>query len=116
YPSMVLARYDSDGFLDTTFGDGGIVTTDTGGRGFFLGVTVDAAGRIVAAGSAYGSFMLARYTPDGWLDNSFGGNSGIVVVRNIGGSGGYEWAATVAIDSLGRIVAAGATTYMGSSG
>jgi uncharacterized delta-60 repeat protein len=115
YPSMVLARYDSDGFLDATFGDGGIVITDTGGRGFFLGVTMDAAGRIVVAGSSYGSFMLARYKPDGWLDNSFGGN-GIVVVTNIGGSGGYEWAATVAIDSLGRIVAAGATTYMGSFG
>ena len=37
-------------------------------------------------------------------------------MTNIGGSGGYEWAATVAIDSLGRIVAAGATTYMGSFG
>jgi Domain of unknown function (DUF5122) beta-propeller len=61
--------------------------------------------------------MLARYKPDGSLGNSFGDNSGIVVVTNIGGSGGYEWAATVAIDSLGRIVAAGrAATYVGRSG
>src|SRR5205823_3148447 len=109
-------RYDSDGFLDATFGDGGIVITDISGRGLFLGVAIDAVGRIVVAGSANGAFMLARYNPDGWLDNSFGGNSGIVVVPNIGGSGGYEWAATVAIDSLGRIVAAGGTTYAGSFG
>src|SRR5262249_7286333 len=49
-------------------------------------------------------------------DNTFGGDTGIVAITNIGGSGGRGYAATVAIDSLGRIVAGGAwQTYIGST-
>jgi uncharacterized delta-60 repeat protein len=109
---MVLARYNSEGSLDSTFGNGGIVITDAGGRGSSgIGVVViDSLGRIVVAGSSNGAFTLARYNSDGSLDNTFGGDIGIVAI-NIGGSGGY--AATVAIDSLGRIVAGGAATHVG---
>jgi uncharacterized delta-60 repeat protein len=113
HSSMALARYDSNGLLDATFANGGIVTTDTatvdtGGRGSSIGgVAIDGAGRIVAVGSSNGAFMLARYNSHGSLDNTFGGDTGIVTIANIGGSGGWEGAATVAIDSLGRIVAGG---------
>jgi uncharacterized delta-60 repeat protein len=110
---MALARYNSDGSLDATFGDGGIVTADAGGRGSsgIGGVAIDSLGRIVVAGSSNGAFTLARYNSDGSLDDTFGADTGIVAITNIGGSGGY--AATVAIDSLGRIVAGGAATYVG---
>jgi uncharacterized delta-60 repeat protein len=107
YPSMALARYDSDGFLDGTFGDGGIVITDIYSRSLVIGMAIDNLGRIVTAGSSNSAFTLARYNSDGTLDHTFGGDNGIVTITNIGGIGGYEWAATVAIDSLGRIVAAG---------
>jgi uncharacterized delta-60 repeat protein len=107
--SMALARYNSDGSLDAAFGDGGIVTTDVGGHGQsgIGGVAIDSLGRIVVAGSSSGTFMLARYNADGSLDNTFGGDSGIVAITNIGGIRGPEYAATVAMDSLGRIIAGG---------
>ena len=44
--AFVLARYNSNGTLDTSFGTGGIVTTDLGGsdQGSFVGLQGD--GRI----------------------------------------------------------------------
>jgi uncharacterized delta-60 repeat protein len=72
-----LARYNSNGTLDTTFGNGGKVTTDLGGRNDWLtSVAVLPDGRIVAAGQADvargAGFALARYNGDGTLDTSFG--------------------------------------------
>jgi Domain of unknown function (DUF5122) beta-propeller len=51
-----LTRYNSDGLLDTTFGNGGLVTTDI--KGHFLGVAdnataMDNLGRIIVAGTSY---------------------------------------------------------------
>src|SRR5207249_4994361 len=70
---FALARYDSDGALDTTFGSGGRVVTDLGGNGgndeaFALVVQPDgrvvAAGASTAAGSLDFDFALARYNTD----------------------------------------------------
>src|SRR5439155_8699659 len=81
---FALARYDSDGALDTTFGSGGRVVTDLGGNGgnggndeaFALVVQPDgrlvAAGASTAAGSLDFDFALARYNTDGTLDATFG--------------------------------------------
>jgi len=114
-----LARYNSDGSLDGTFGIGGIVVTGSCGGASGSGVhavTIDSIGRIVTAGTCYNSFMLARYSTGGALDESFGGG-GIAVIPSIGGSGGSEFAAAVAIDGMGRIVAGGeANTVSGVSG
>ena len=65
---MTLARYHSDGTLDTTFATNGILTADFHGRGEFgQDAALDAAGRIVAAGyTANGSdteFALMRANP-----------------------------------------------------
>src|SRR5947199_852342 len=77
---FALARYDSDGALDTTFGSGGRVVTDLGGNGgndeaFALVVQPDgrlvAAGASTAAGSLDFAFALARYNTDGTLDATF---------------------------------------------
>jgi uncharacterized delta-60 repeat protein len=113
HPSIALARYTSEGLLDASFGNGGIVTTDIDGRASGArGVDIDNLGRITVAGYSYGGITLARYNSDGSLDSNFGNANG-VEITNIGDSG----AATVAIDSLGRIVAAGAVyTSVGASG
>src|SRR5262249_51395919 len=67
---FALARYNSDGSLDGTFGTGGKVTTDFGGQlEEAFGVAMQADGKIVAAGAAAGGFALARYYPDGHLDS-----------------------------------------------
>ena len=73
----------SAGDLDPTFGNGGMVTTDTYdpswpaddiGRAV---VAVQADGKLVVAGQSFDSdtatdFALARYNADGSLDSSFG--------------------------------------------
>jgi uncharacterized delta-60 repeat protein len=103
---FTLVRYRSDGSLDPSFGTGGIAVTDLEGTAF--SVAIDRVGRIVAAGSAIQSasassdFAVARYHSDGTPDRSFG--SGGKVTTDFGG---LEYARSVAIDSRGRIVAAG---------
>jgi uncharacterized delta-60 repeat protein len=70
-PTFALARYDTDGTLDTTFGGDGRVRTDVSRRGDdAIGLVIQADGKIVAAGVAGESgegggnarFALARYT------------------------------------------------------
>jgi len=72
----------SAGDVDTTFGTGGRVTTDfSGNADFASSVVVQPDGHIITGGFATGAgrdFALARYTPNGTLDNTFG-SGGIVV-------------------------------------
>ena len=87
---VALARFNSDGMLDTSFGTGGKVTTAIGpgsrrDRAHDVAVLND--GKIVVAGFAdmgpdagQRNFMLARYNPDGSLDGTFG-SGGIVITR-----------------------------------
>jgi uncharacterized delta-60 repeat protein len=57
-----VLRYNTNGSLDTTFGNGGLVTTPDGtGVNPARGVAIQPDGRIVAAGTVNGEFMVARY-------------------------------------------------------
>jgi hypothetical protein len=61
-----LARYNSYGMLDASFGTGGKVTTNFGGESDEASsVVVQPAGKIIAAGQAFigagYDFALARY-------------------------------------------------------
>ncbi len=74
-----LVRYNADGALDTSFGTGGKVVTPIGtGTDQASSVAVQADGKIVLGGYAYGGsstyndFAVARYDADGSLDTSFG--------------------------------------------
>ena len=80
---FALVRYNTDGSLDTSFGNGGIVTTSFGdGADGATGVAVQADGQIVVSGvsqldgngnnTGEDHFALARYNPDGSLDTTFG--------------------------------------------
>lgn len=92
------------GDLDPSFGDRGKVTTHFGNFAYALGVTVDGQGRTIAVGYDYDGqdFALARYKPDGRLDRTFGGDGRVTT-----DFGGLDFARSVAVDSHGRIVAAG---------
>ena len=64
--NFAVVRYSNNGTLDTTFGDGGKVTTDFMGWGDEAhAMTVDGLGRVILAGSAavggHTDFALARY-------------------------------------------------------
>jgi len=104
---VALVRYDPSGVLDPTFGDGGRVRTDFGGRfDDALAVAVQSDGRIVVAGSSSdgtGTVMaVARYTRDGRLDGSFDGD-GMALVD----FGGEAVARAVALQRDGKLVLAG---------
>jgi uncharacterized delta-60 repeat protein len=62
---FVLARYERDGVLDTSFGNHGIVRTRfSSGRDAAHAVAVQRDGKLLAAGGAneyYGGFALVRY-------------------------------------------------------
>lgn len=119
-----LVRYNVNGSLDDggpnditagdSFGTGGKVTTD------FLynldgafDVAIDAEERLVVAGYAYHwahcdfDFALARYLPDGQLDQSFDGdgdNDGKIMTDFVGT---YDTAFGLSIFDDGRIVLGG---------
>ena len=101
---FALARYNSDGSLDTDFDTDGMVTTDiAGGDDEIHGIALQSDGKIVAAGEAGGDFVLARYNSAGGLDTSFSSDG--LVTTDILGSGDYGYA--VVLQSDGRIVVAG---------
>ncbi|HQX99461.1 MAG TPA: T9SS type A sorting domain-containing protein, partial [Flavobacteriales bacterium] len=106
---FALARYNTDGTLDNSFGVEGKVTTDFGAvyadydEGWSVAIQPD--GKIVVAGYAYGTFAVARYNTDGTLDNSFGVNGKVTTAFGTGNDRGYS----VAIQSDGKIVVAGSS-------
>jgi uncharacterized delta-60 repeat protein len=102
-----LARYLPDGALDRTFSGDGRAITDFRKSATLNSVALDSRDRIVGVGGVHTGrgveFAVARYRRDGGLDPSFGPNG---YVRT--DFGRIEAGATpVAIDSRGRIVAAG---------
>jgi uncharacterized delta-60 repeat protein len=100
---FALARLNSNGTLDTTFGTGGRVVTNVGGIDEAFSVALRADGKIVAAGMTGTNFALARYNTNGVLDGTFG-NGGKVTTDFAGSS---DIALGVAVRSDGKIVAAG---------
>ena len=80
--NLALARFNSEGSLDTTFGGTGIVVTDFGAEESTANLVIQASGKIIVAGttSSAGSsdFLLVRYNSDGALDTSFGSNGKLV--------------------------------------
>ncbi|AKS42549.1 delta-60 repeat domain-containing protein [Wenzhouxiangella marina] len=102
--SRGVARFNSDGTLDSSFGNNGLARTDFEVRDLVL----QSDGRIVAAGGDAGAFAeqdwrLIRLTASGAFDASFG-TQGQVTLDWFGSS---DQARSVAIDSTGRIVAGG---------
>ncbi len=79
-----IARYNSDGSLDSTFGDSGkttksLIGTDTGEAVVLSGSTIIVGGSDHSFdGSSYG-FILFRLTAGGGLDTSFNNGAGYVL-------------------------------------
>ncbi|MBK8465046.1 MAG: hypothetical protein IPL32_04375 [Chloracidobacterium sp.] len=106
---FAVARYNTNGSLDTTFDGDGKVTTAIGtsddiGRSAAL----QTDGKIVVAGSTStggtnSDFALVRYNTNGSLDTSFDGD-GKVTTPTGAGTGG---ATSVKIQTDGKIVAVG---------
>lgn len=100
-----LARYTTAGELDTSFGGGdGKVQTRLGPGVGATGLVLQPNGRLVASGGVSdGMFHLARYTPAGALDSSFGGGDG-KVSTTVGAS---AEASDLVLQPDGKLVMAG---------
>jgi uncharacterized delta-60 repeat protein len=113
YKHVVVARYKTDGSLDSSFGNNGIDTIPSPPDRDRIGgsVILQHDGKIVIGISEYNNrdnpdFVLARLLADGTLDKSFG-DSGIVITD----IGHYENnSGSVFIQSDGKITAVGVTT------
>ncbi|HEY6331516.1 MAG TPA: delta-60 repeat domain-containing protein [Blastocatellia bacterium] len=113
-PTFVLARYNPDGSLDSSFGNGGQVFDSYSKQ--FDGVTtlaVQSDGKILAAGVAgtspagasesTGDFAIARYNPDGTLDTTFGASGKVLTDFD----GGYDVIGAIFVQPNGKILTAG---------
>ena len=125
---FALARYNTSGGLDTSFGEGGLLVTDVGGvESEARGVAVQPDGKIVVAGAAHVGdtdtgayeFAVVRYNTDGSLDTGFGEvvsentRSGMLTTRlsptqtDGAQTVTQDIAHAIAVDADGKIVVAG---------
>ena len=110
---FLVARYNPDGTIDKTFGQGGRVITDFGMTESASAVAIQPDGKIVVAGGTYpgfpfqGFYALARYNSNGALDTSFGNNGLVITTFNSEGA----FASALALQPDGKILAAG-TKYI----
>jgi len=103
-PNFMVARYNADGSLDSTFGEGGVALSHLGGRSNEANALIlQENGRILLAGTKdFAKLALVRYTTQGTLDQSFG-TGGIVFTK-------ISWSTVangIALQSSGRIVVGG---------
>jgi uncharacterized delta-60 repeat protein len=106
---FALARYNPDGSLDPSWGNGGKVTTDLfGNTDFAFDAVLQPDGKVVAVGETFDpttglDFALARYNRDGSLDASFGAGGKV----RTDFFGNFDQAFAAALQPDGKIIAAG---------
>lgn len=112
--SAIIARFNTDGSLDASFGTAGVaaVGTNDGLAGYAMALQTD--GKVVMtgqSGAAFSSQVFAlRLNADGTLDTGFG--TGGIVTTSVGS--GVNWGFGIAVQTDGNVVVAGTTS--GSSG
>ena len=117
---FLLMKYDISGQLDTTFNatdtmPGAVIMHQTQNDAFNA-IALQSDGKIVVAGTAGGintmDFVLMRFNADGSLDTTFNGSG--YKTTDLGGRN--DEITAIAIDSSGRIIAAGKTDSLNDAG
>jgi uncharacterized delta-60 repeat protein len=86
--SFMIARYNSDGSLDTTFDGDGLLYHQISDFNDFIGsIAVQPDGKIVIGGFSFSTSrpVVVRYNTDGSLDTTFNGD-GILLISPPGGA------------------------------
>jgi uncharacterized delta-60 repeat protein len=109
---MVAVRYNANGTIDTTYGNGdGSVIVPFGGNGQAEQIVIDADGNTILLGSGTADIAIARLTPAGVLDESFGRvvMSGMTTPDAVADQfGGVDARFTGAgLDATGKLIVAG---------
>jgi len=112
---FAVVRYNVDGSLDTSFSDDGVVTTVVlSSNDEAYAVAIQSDGKIVVGGTTdnggNNDFAVVRYNTNGSLDTDFDTDG--IVTTPVGT--GYDWLGDIAIQSDGKIVAAGSATSSGN--
>jgi uncharacterized delta-60 repeat protein len=108
---FALARFDSDGNLDTGFGSGGAAVMDMSGEADILtALALQSDGKAVVVGYSAGAsdsrILLARYGVGGGLDATFG-TAGIVAQTVTTGAGSGAGGQDLALQADGKILVIG---------
>src|SRR5262249_17355903 len=103
-----LARYNSDGTLDSTFGTGGEVLSNFASDDAASALVIQPDGKLLIAGTTrpfggQSDFELVRFAVDGTVDTTFG-TGGRVTTDFLGQDDG---ASTLGFQSDGKLVVAG---------
>jgi uncharacterized delta-60 repeat protein len=117
-PEEASASSFADGSLDTTFGTGGIVTTNIAigsSADYARSIAIQPDGKIVIVGeSDQGSsrdFAVLRYNANGTLDTTFSEDGKVTTDIN---NSAEDYARSVAVQSDGKIIVAGDSSQVGS--
>lgn len=118
---LVVARFNTDGSLDTTFG-GDVNPADSTPDGFTVvnvsgtsadsgsGIVIDSSGGIYVSGTTDAAgdndFTVWKFTSAGALDTSFAGGAGYLSYD----SGGADQANAITMDAEGRLLVAGSAS------
>ena len=104
---FALARYNTNGTLDDTFGIDGLALSNVKGRAFAVAIQGD--DKIVVAGDSplIEDIVVARYDADGTLDEGFA-DFGIRITDLTGG--GSDLASNLIIEPTGAILVSGPHT------
>lgn len=107
--NIAVARYTSNGSIDSSFDGDGKANTDFGTYASGNAAALQTDGKIVIAGYAYNAttqqtdFALMRYNTNGSPDSGFGANGQVTTSFNASGDAAYA----VAIQPDGQIIAVG---------
>lgn len=110
FSDFALVRYNSDGTLDNSFGNNGIVRTALSSTyDFAKSIVLQPNGKILVAGSSQSGlsnydFTIVRYNMDGTIDNNFGVNG--IVSTDIG----VDFGKDIALQQDGKIILVGSST------
>lgn len=117
YGGMVLVRYNADGSLDGSFGDGGIAF-QRHLDGYPYDMLIDADGKILVADNAVGGINVHKFNSDGTVDTTFGHKGRSITMTQTGDArwnaflGGYG----IALAPDGDILVAGQVELGNSAG
>jgi uncharacterized delta-60 repeat protein len=110
---FAVARFNTDGALDTTFSSDGMQTIDFGGfddRGY--GVAIDGLDRVLVSGTADYDFAVARLITNGELDTDFDDDG--KQTDDFRGDPDFDQGYSVAVDSANRVLVSGLSYHQGS--
>jgi uncharacterized delta-60 repeat protein len=120
---FAVARFKTNGTLDPSFDNDGLVTTDIQGHPDEAGwaVAIQPDGKILVAGNTDNALdgnvddgALIRYNSNGTIDSTFGSGGVAILTGKYVTSGGLAWIRnrSIALQPDGKIVVAGEAHYV----